>query len=153
MKWELLNVIKKCPEPCFTITLIYELDLIRETSYHWQLFVSNFCDISKGCLCKISFRLSNIALLFLREMLRSYPFLMSRNFERLGCQWCGVKRIKFTYLGKKGIEHPRLVHFYFFNKTDFEHYLFNTVVGSHLECSLPGRMLFQVKHFGIYLQR
>ena len=32
--------------------------------------------------------------LFCNEILLSYPFLMSRNFETQGCQWYGVKRIK-----------------------------------------------------------
>ena len=40
----------------------------------------------------------------LREILRSYPFLMSQKFETQYCQWCGVKGIKSIFADKANSE-------------------------------------------------
>ena len=44
------------------------------SSYQWQNCVSNFREIKKGWLCKISSRISNITSLILREILQSHFF-------------------------------------------------------------------------------
>ena len=68
-----------------------KIDLICLTPCHWQPCVSKFCDIRKGWLCKLSFRISNAMcdywtsiierLLIQQEILLSHPFPMSRNFR------------------------------------------------------------------------
>ena len=45
-------------------SLYLKIDLIRLTPYHWQSNVSNFCDIRKERLCKISGKISNWRCLF-----------------------------------------------------------------------------------------
>ena len=68
MKTACYEVIKRCPKPYSTIPLTAKINLIRLTTYHWQHFVSNFCDIRKGWHCEISCRLLNITLLILYEI-------------------------------------------------------------------------------------
>ena len=68
----------------------------------------------------------------LQEILHSHPFLKSQKFKMQGCQWYGVKGIKFICLDK-GKSSTRLGHLfitsstsssYFFNKTNLEQYLY-----------------------------
>ena len=47
----------------------------------------------------------------LQEFLQRQPFLMSRNFETHGCQWYGVKRIKYIFVDK-GIAEQSLGHLF-----------------------------------------
>ena len=47
-----LEVTKKCPKPCSTISRTCKIDLIRLTSYHRQPCVSKFCDIRKNDVAK-----------------------------------------------------------------------------------------------------
>ena len=40
----------------------------------------------------------------LQKILRSHPFLILQNFEKQGCQSCGVKRIKSIFTDKGNSE-------------------------------------------------
>ena len=66
--------------------------------------ISNFGDIRKRCLCKSFCGISNTMFdypeshsWFQKEVLRNHSFWLSQNFEMLGCQWFGVKRIKSIF--------------------------------------------------------
>ena len=78
------------------------------------LFCAKFCKLTNSC--KIS-----------------KAMLDYQNFETQVCQWYGVKRIKSIF-ADKGIGEKDLGHFIitsngslFFNKIDFEQYLFETI--------------------------
>ena len=45
-------------------------------------------------------RVKNMMVDDLQEILQSHPFLMTRNFETLGCQWYGVKQINSIFADK-----------------------------------------------------
>ena len=47
-KWELLEVIKRCPDLVPQFPLSAKIDLVRLTPYHRQSCVSNFRDIRSG---------------------------------------------------------------------------------------------------------
>ena len=71
----------------------------------------------------------------LQEILQSHPFLKSRKFKGQGYQRYGVKRVKSIF-ANKGTVKQGLGQFctasnssHFFNKTDFELYLFKQNVG------------------------
>ena len=119
-KWELLEVIQRCPKRCSTIPYIRENRINPVDSVPLAtLRVSKFRDIRKGWLCKISRRISD-ALLIVREIanlqnflqnkernvrynlqkiLQSHFFLMPR-IETQDCQGYGVKRIKSNFADK-----------------------------------------------------
>ena len=59
-KLELLEVIKKCPKPPYTVfPLSVKIELICLTAHNWQPCVLNFRDIRNIWLCKISCTISN----------------------------------------------------------------------------------------------
>ena len=78
MRTTCYDTIKRCPKPYSTISLSAKVDLIRLTPYHWQPFISNFRDITKWWLCKISCRLLNITLLILQEIKCSAIFVSNK---------------------------------------------------------------------------
>ena len=70
-----------------------KIDLIRLTPTHWQRCVSDFRDIRKGWLRKISCRIRNAMFNILHEIFKSHPFLMSGRCW----QGYGAKRIKSNF--------------------------------------------------------
>ena len=82
-KWELLGVIMTCPKPCSTISLILKNRFDQFDSNYWHLCVSQFRDIRKKWLCKISGRISNIAFLILQEVFQSILFWCDEISKRM----------------------------------------------------------------------
>ena len=150
-KWELLEVIKRCPKPCFTIPLIRKNRFnLFEYVYHWQNCVSKFYGIRKRWFCKISYRISHvillIALLILKEILPSYSFLMSWKSK---CKIDSVTESKWWNLFsriRRTVE-QRLGHIFitpssshFFNKVYLEQYLFMVMCARCYSFSEPLRI-------------
>ena len=70
-----------------------------------------FDNRTMGCLFRreiadrlISCRISNVMFSNLQEILQSHHFKISQKFEMKGCQWHGVKRIKFTFADREIVE-------------------------------------------------
>ena len=109
----------------FTLSAI--IDLICSLRIIGNPAFQNFLSSEKNSFEIFFAEISNIALLIRQEILQSHPFLMSRKFERQGCQWYEVKRIKTIFAVKEKIWGTSIISSssHFCNETDFEQYLFN----------------------------
>ena len=83
---------------------------------------------------------------------------MTQNFETQGCQWYGVKKIKFIFADKENSGTSFRAHLfitssssYFFNKTDFKRYRFKVRAGFEVGSWLELDLVQQYFHF--YVQQ